>query len=250
MKVSLKKLSTLPPDDLSKEEAQIITEKNINRLVEYHEMLKAEKKHALLIIFQGIDGSGKDGALNNVLGKCSHSGTHVIEFKKPTEEEFAHDFLWRVHAHAPKKGQMTVFIRSHYEDVLIQRVHEWIDEDRVDARFDAINAWETLLVKDNNTHILKFFLNISKEQQEKELNQRLTEPDKFYKHNANDWKEREYWDRYMFCYEEVINRSIIPWHIIGTDKRWFRDYQISQILVEYLSKIGLQYPPLKKDAPG
>lgn len=170
----------------------------------------------------------------------------MVSFKKPTEEEFAHDFLWRVHKHTPAKGMIQIFVRSHYEDVLIQRVHNWIDEERVNKRIQAINAFEELLQFDNNTHIFKFYLHISKEQQEEELKERLNESDKYWKHNANDWKEREYWDDYMRCYEDVINRSTIPWTIVPVDQRWYRDYVISKTLVEALEKLDMKYPPLQE----
>jgi polyphosphate kinase 2 (PPK2 family) len=168
----------------------------------------------------------------------------VIGFKKPTEEEFAHDFLWRIHRHAPRRGMMHIFVRSHYEDVLIQRVHQWIDEERAEKRMQAINAFEELLQVDNNTTILKFFLHISKEQQEIELKQRLNDNTKHWKHNAADWREREHWTEYRRCYESVLNQSAIPWHIVPVDQRWYRDYLIAKTMVETLSALDLAYPPL------
>ncbi len=192
-----------------------------------------------------MDASGKDGAVKNVFRYCTHNNFRTYSFKKPTEEEFAHDFLWRVHKQCPAKGELVVFNRSHYEDVLIQRVHKWIDEERVQKRMKAINAFEELLQFDNNTILFKFFLHISKEQQEIELLQRKNEPDKFWKHNDNDWREREYWDAYMRCYEDVLNQSAVPWQIVPTDKRWYRDYLISKTMVETLEKLDLEFPPLE-----
>lgn len=244
--IKLSDIATDAPKSLSKEAAKSQTDQWINRLGELQAVLYAQKKYSVLVVLQGMDASGKDGAVKNVFNDCNPEGLSIYSFKKPTEEEFAHDFLWRVHAHAPAKGMIGIFIRSHYEDVLIQRVHKWIDEKQVDKRIQAINAFEELLRFDNNTIILKFYLHISKEQQEKELKERLTEPDKFWKNNANDWKERELWDDYRRCYEDVINRSTIPWTIVPVDQRWYRDYIISQTIVEALEKLDLQYPPLKE----
>jgi len=139
---------------------------------------------------------------------------------------------------------MHIFVRSHYEDVLIQRVHQWIDEERAEKRMQAINAFEELLQVDNNTTILKFFLHISKEQQEIELKQRLNDNTKHWKHNAADWREREHWTEYRRCYESVLNQSAIPWHIVPVDQRWYRDYLIAKTMVETLSALDLAYPPL------
>jgi len=170
----------------------------------------------------------------------------TYSFKKPTEEEFAHDFLWRIHKIVPGKGQIAIFNRSHYEDVLIQRVHSWISEEQVEKRMNSINAFEELLQYDNNTLIMKFFLHISYDQQTEELQERIDEPEKHYKHNAGDWEERKHWDKYMSCYEDVLNNSKIPWHIVPVDSRWYRDYVISKTLVEALEGLGMEYPDLEE----
>lgn len=243
--IKLSDISTVAPDHLSKEAARAQTAEWTKRIGELQAILYAQKKHSLLVVLQGMDGSGKDSAVKNVFTDCNPVGLNVIGFKKPTELEFAHDFLWRIHPHAPAKGMINIFVRSHYEDVLIQRVHQWIDETRVDKRIQAINAFEELLTFDNNTTVLKFYLHISKAQQEKELKERMTEPDKMWKHNSGDWKERDYWDKYMQCYEDIINRSAIPWTVTPVDQRWYRDYVIAQTLVEALEKLDLQYPALK-----
>ncbi len=242
--IRLADISTDAPEFLSKETAKAQTTEWVNQIGEWQAILYAQKKHSLLVVLQGMDASGKDSAVRNVFADCNPVGLNVTSFKKPTEEEFAHDFLWRIHKHTPAKGMIHIFIRSHYEDVLIQRVHQWIDEDRVHKRIQAINAFEELLQFDNNTLVLKFFLHISKDQQEKELKERLHESDKYWKHNANDWKERDYWDQYMHCYEDVINRSTIPWTIVPVDQRWYRDYIISKTIAAALEKLKLQYPPL------
>jgi polyphosphate kinase 2 (PPK2 family) len=156
-----------------------------------------------------------------------------------------HDFLWRVHQHVPAAGMIQVFNRSHYEDVLIQRVHEWIDEDTVAKRFDHINNFEKLL-QDSGTSIVKFYLHISKVQQLKELNERLHDPEKHYKHNPNDFREREHWDDYMIAYEDVFYHCglDIPWHIIPADENWYKEICMARVLCDALRKMDLSYPPL------
>jgi PPK2 family polyphosphate:nucleotide phosphotransferase len=239
-------LPSKPPEDVDKGDIKDQTADLVERLGELQKRLRAQEKHSVLVIFQGMDASGKDGAVRKVFKHCHPEGMKVHSFKKPTDEEFAHDFLWRIHKHAPAKGRIQIFNRSHYEDVLIQRVHGWISEKIVDLRFDAINAFEQLLSFDNNTVILKFFLNISYEQQAIELQERIDEHDKHWKHNAGDWKEREHWDEYMRCYENVLNRSTIPWTNVPVDERWYRDYVVAKTIVEALEQLDLAFPPLKK----
>ena len=205
-------------------------------------MLK--KKHSLLVVFQGMDSSGKDGATKKVFRKCSQAHINTYAFKKPSDLEFAHDFLWRVHKEAPAKGDVKIFIRSHYEDILIQRVHKWIDEDRVTARINAINAFERNLHIDNNTTIIKFFLHLSKERQLEKLTERIEVAEKNWKHNDGDWKERQHWDDYMRCYEDALNRSEIPWIIAPVDQRWYRNLFIAEKINEVLNTLDLQLPIL------
>lgn len=245
-KIKIAELPTKAPDGLKKSEAREIVKQRRERIAELHHLLIAEGKHSVLVVLQGMDGSGKDGGTRNVFGECAPYGLRTYSFKKPTDEEFAHDFLWRVHKQAPKKGELVIFNRSHYEDVLIQRVHGWISEEKVAKRMAAINAFETLLQFDNNTLILKFFLNISHEQQQLELQERLDDPEKYWKHNAGDWKEREHWEDYMRCYEDVLNNSTVPWHVVPVDQRWYRDYVMTGIVVEALEKLNMQYPPLQE----
>jgi len=210
-------------------------------------LLNAEGKSSLLVVLQGMDASGKDGITKKVFGACMPSGISVTSFRKPTDEEFAHDFLWRIHKEAPRKGMIKIFNRSHYEDVLIQRVHKWIDEERVDKRIAAINAFEDLLAFDNNTIVLKFYLHLSKEQQEIELQQRIDEKEKNWKHNDGDWKEREHWDEYMRCYEDLINRCTTPWHIIPMDERWYGQYLVVKKTVEVLKGLNMKFPALERE---
>ncbi len=243
--IQLSSVSTQPPKGIDKEALQDATKDYAKKIGELHSLLKAQKKHALLVIFQGMDASGKDGAVKKVFKYCTHDAISVYSFKKPTEEEFAHDFLWRVHKQCPGKGQFKIFNRSHYEDVLIQRVHKWIDEERVQNRMNAINAFEDLIQFDNNTVLLKFFLHISKKQQEIELQQRIDEREKNWKHNPGDWKEREHWEEYMRCYEDVLNQSKTPWHIVPVDERWYRDYLVSKTIMETLERLNMEYPEIE-----
>lgn len=245
--IKLNEIPTDPPEHLDRDEIEKITKKLVDRLGELQEVLYAERKHAILVVLQGMDGSGKDGAVSNVFEECHPNGLAVYSFKKPSEEEFAHDFLWRVHKQVPAKGMIRIFNRSHYEDILIQRVHGWIDDKMVDRRIKAINAFENLLIFDNNTLIFKFYLHISYDQQKLELEERLNEYDKHWKHNESDWKEREHWDEYMRCYEDAINRSEVPWTIVPVDKRWYRNYVIAKTMVDAMEKLDMKYPPLERD---
>jgi PPK2 family polyphosphate:nucleotide phosphotransferase len=240
--INLKKISTEPPKGVEKENLKKLTESYCERIGALNEIFRAQAKHSLLIILQGMDGSGKDGAVKNVFQYCTPFNLSVYAFKKPTPVEYSHDFLWRVHQQVPAKGEIRIFNRSQYEDVLIQRVHSWIDEDRVRRRMAAINAFEELLVFDNNTTVLKFCLHISKEEQGKQLQERIDEPEKRWKHNDGDWKEREHWDEYMRCYSDAINGSTIPWTVVPVDNRWYRDYVISKKVCEAMEAMDLAYP--------
>lgn len=245
--IRLSEVSTLPPKGIEKDDLKGETQKLVKRLGELQHLMYAEAKHAVLVVFQGMDASGKDGAVRRVFSECTIAGLDLASFKKPTETEFAHDFLWRVHKWVPEKGCLTIFNRSHYEDILIQRVHGWIDMERVEKRMAAINAFEDLLRFDNNTLIFKFFMHISKEEQEVQLRERLEDPAKFWKHKDADWEERKLWPQYMEAYEYVLNHSTTPWHICPVDKRWYRDYVIAKTLVDGLEKLDMKLPqPLRK----
>ena len=242
--IKLSSISTSAPGDVKEKHIKEETEALVERLGDLQQRLYAERKHAMLVVFQGMDGSGKDGATHKVFDRCHLTGLNLTSFKKPTEEEFAHDFLWRVHKTVPQKGMIGIFNRSHYEDILIQRVHGWIDEKRVEQRMKAINAFEELLAFDNDTHIFKFYMHISYAEQEKQLRQRMEDPEKYWKNNPGDWEERKLWDKYMDAYEYAINNSSIPWFICPVDDRWYRDYFIAKILVEALEQMHLVMPPL------
>jgi PPK2 family polyphosphate:nucleotide phosphotransferase len=234
---------------LTKKEVKEATLALVERLGELQHLIYASGKHSVLIVLQGMDASGKDGAVRNVFAECTISGMQLVSFKKPTEEEFAHDFLWRVHKVAPQKGMFTIYNRSHYEDILIQRVHNWIDDTRRDRRMKSINAFEELLKYDNNTHIFKFYMHISKEEQEIQLQQRIDDPTKRWKHNDGDWQERKHWDEYVDAYEYAINQSVIPWYICPVDDRWYRDYFIVKTLVDYFEQLDLAYPAVEVAQP-
>ena len=244
-KILLKDFPTRAPKELNKEEVKLENDRLAREIGDLQHLLYAEKKHSVLVIFQGMDSSGKDGATRKVFKYCSPSGISAFSFKKPTEEEFAHDFLWRVHKQVPQKGQIQVFNRSHYEDILIQRVHKWISEAHVAKRMESINAFEKLLEFDNDTLILKFYMHISKEKQEQKLQERIDNPRKNWKHNQGDWEERKHWDRYMQCYEDVINWSSVPWHIIPVDQRWYRDHCIAIVVLKELKKLKMKLPVLE-----
>lgn len=246
MKIKLSDIPTVPPKRLSKKDLKEETERLVKRLGELQKTMYAERKHSMLVILQGMDASGKDGAVRKVFRDCTIAGLNLVSFKKPTEEEFAHDFLWRVHRSTPAKGMTTIFNRSHYEDILIQRVHQWIDMDRVKKRMAAINAFEDLLQFDNDTHIFKFYMHISFEEQEIQLQQRLDDPTKYWKHNPGDWEERKLWDQYMKAYEYAIQESTTPWYICPVDKRWYRDYFIVKTLVDALEKLDMHLPEPEK----
>ncbi len=244
--IKLSEISAGPPEDLSKKQLKKQTEALFRHIGDLTMTMSGEQKNSLLVVFQGMDSSGKDGATRNIFKYCSPGIVHAFSFKKPTDEEFAHDFLWRVHKRTPSKGMVSVFNRSHYEDILIQRVHGWISEEKVKMRMNAINAFETLLQEDNNTTILKFYMHISKDKQQEELQERIDDPNKHWKHNENDWKEREHWDKYMNCYEYAINESVIPWHIVPVNSRWYRDYYVAKTIVDTLESFKMELPGLDR----
>lgn len=244
---TLDKISTRAPKDLDKQQTKDETLGLLKELNELQNVLYAEGKHSVLVILQGMDASGKDGAIKKVLGQLNPQGVMVTSFKVPTEEELKHDFLWRIHQHTPGKGMIAVFNRSHYEDVLVTRVHKWCDDKTAEKRFDAINDFEELLSVHNSTIIFKFYLHISREEQQQRFNERLEDPAKAYKYNANDSKEAELWDKYMDMYEDVFeNCNAIPWTIVPADQNWYKEYIIAKTLVKGLRALDMKYPQLNK----
>jgi PPK2 family polyphosphate:nucleotide phosphotransferase len=246
-KIRLKDIDTRAPKDLDKEKIKKNTEEILEKLDELQNLLYAESKYSLLVIIQGMDASGKDGVIRNVFTRVNPQGVEVKSFKVPTTEEAAHDFLWRVHQHAPKKGIIQIFNRSHYEDVIITRVHKWIDDRTAKKRMEAINNFEKLLNDHNNTTILKFYLHISPEEQLKRLNERIRDPKKQWKYNENDFNEARLWDIYMAMYEDCFeNCNYIPWTIVPADQNWYKEYTIALKIFETLKSFNMKYPGIKK----
>jgi len=244
----LPSLDTRAPEELDKKQTKEETEKLLESLTELQNLFYAEGKHSLLILFQGMDASGKDGVIRNVLGKINPQGIGVTSFKTPTEEEAAHDFLWRIHRHVPQKGMMQVFNRSHYEDVLITRVHGWCSDELAIERFEAINNFEQLLAVHNNTIVLKCYLHISPKEQQERLQERIDDKTKQWKHNEKDFEEAKLWDKYMKMYEDVfLNCNQIPWHIIPSDQNWYKEYLVAKLLVTTLQNLNMKYPTLEAD---
>ena len=245
--INLAEISTRAPKDLDKKETKTKTEELLAELDDLQNLLYAESKHAVLVILQGLDASGKDGAIRNVFSRMNPQGVQVTSFKVPTEEELKHDFLWRIHRHAPARGMIQVFNRSQYEDVLVTRVHGTIDDVTATQRFDAINNFEELLTLNNSTQVLKFYLHISQEEQQERLRERLSNPQKYWKYNAGDFSESKLWDQYRQAYEDIFeNCNVIPWTIVPADQNWYKEYIITQKLVETLQQLGMKYPGLKQ----
>ncbi|MBS1715630.1 MAG: polyphosphate kinase 2 family protein [Armatimonadetes bacterium] len=232
-------LSEIPqgaPDGTDKDEALERTAELGKELSELQETLFYAGKHALLIVLQGMDTSGKDGTIRHLLNFSNVQSTRVAAFKVPTPNELAHDFLWRVHDHTPGKGCITVFNRSHYEDVLVVRVHDLVPKDVWKRRYDHINAFERL-VSDSGTLILKFFLHISKEEQEERLLEREQDVEKAWKLSVGDWKERELWKDYQEAYEDAIGKCAAPeapWFIVPANQKWYRNLAVTEAVVEAL----------------
>jgi PPK2 family polyphosphate:nucleotide phosphotransferase len=243
----LKEIAPKPSKDFDKKEIKEKTADLIKRLDELQNLLYAESKHSVLVIIQGMDASGKDGVIANVFGRLNPQGVRVQSFKTPTDEEKSHDFLWRIHANTPATGMIQIFNRSHYEDVLITRVHGWCDDQTAVKRFDAINHFEELLTRHNNTLIFKFYLHVSQEEQQERLHERIEEPTKQWKYNEKDFGEAKHWDKYMLMYEDVFeNCSVIPWTIVPADKNWYKEYLVAKTVVEALEALEMKYPAIKK----
>jgi PPK2 family polyphosphate:nucleotide phosphotransferase len=220
-------------------------QENVAAMAQLQFLMFSENKHSLLVVLQGLDTAGKDGVIRHVFGGINPQGCRITGFKQPTAQELSHDFLWRVHPHVPSKGGIAVFNRSHYEDVLVTRVHKLASEKHWSKRFDQINEFERLLVEENNTTIVKFFLHISKEEQLERFKQRLDDPVRNWKISESDYKERDYWDAYMKAYEDLLQKTSTkhsPWFIIPSDHKWFRDLAISQILKETFEGLDMKQP--------
>lgn len=246
MAIHLDKISTRAPKGSVKEKIKTKTEKILSELDDLQNLLYAESKHAVLLIFQGMDASGKDGVTRNVLGKLNPQGVMVKSFKAPSEEELAHDFLWRIHNHCPARGMIQVFNRSHYEDVLVTRVHKMIGDTEAKKRMASINAFEELLAN-SDTHILKFYLHISPEEQQIRLQERVHNPQKQWKHNESDFEDAKHWKTYVKMYEDCFRHcNRIPWQIIPADQNWYKEYLVAKALHELLTSLKMKYPDLEE----
>jgi PPK2 family polyphosphate:nucleotide phosphotransferase len=240
----LTEISTVSPDNIDKEQAKKKTKKYIEKISDLQKVLYAQGRYSLLVVLQGLDASGKDGLISTVLHGVNPLGCEVVPFKAPTKAELAHDFLWRIHSKTPEKGKICIFNRSHYEDVLVPVVENWIDQSVAEKRYKHINNFESLL-KDNNTIILKFYLHISKERQHERLTERKTNPLKFWKHNDDDWDTAKKFDHYQDAYDQVFLHCNQPsWTIIPSDQNWYKEYLVAKKIKETLESLPLEYPGL------
>lgn len=256
-KVKLSKYSTDVSDPgLNKKEAKKLLEKKIEKLAELQDRLYAHDKYSLLIIFQAMDAAGKDSAIKHVMSGVNPQGTQVFSFKQPSTEELDHDFLWRISKSLPERGRIGIFNRSHYEEVLVVRVHDLVKYQKIPQklisdsiwkqRFTSIKNFENHLNK-NGTVIIKFFLNVSKNEQRKRFIDRLDKPSKNWKFSDSDLKERSYWAQYQKCYEDAITATSTknaPWYIVPADTKWYTRLIISEILINHLEKLDMKYPEL------
>src|ERR1700722_8167945 len=244
-KVKLRKYD--PDDTLGWEKSHKTNdgiERSLRRVDKAQYLLYANRKAAVLVVLQALDAGGKDGTIRHVMSGVNPQGCSVVSFKTPSAEEAAHDFLWRIHKAVPEHGYIGVFNRSHYEDVLIVRVHNMVPKEVWSKRYEEINRFEAML-EENNVRILKFFLHISKDEQKKRFMARIDDPDKRWKISQADFDERKFWDEYTSAYEDVLERCSTkraPWYVIPADKKWFRDLAVSHIIVEALEEMDLKFP--------
>lgn len=241
--VKLAKVDTRAPDTVTKESAAPLFSDLARELGELQELLYAAGAHSVLVVFQGMDTSGKDGAIRHVLKEVNPAGCRVASFKTPTLQELAHDFLWRIHLQAPEQGQIVVFNRSHYEDVLIARVLDLVPKKVWKSRYGRINQFERLLVE-ANTVVLKFYLHISQDEQRERLLAREADPGKAWKLAVGDWDQRQYWDAYQGAYQDALNRcstTDAPWYIVPADQKWYRNLAIAEAIVGRLRPLAAQW---------
>lgn len=248
-KTLLSSISTRAPKEFEKQDIKAKTIAILQKLNELQNLLYAESKHAILVVIQGMDASGKDGVIRNVFGSLNPQGVMVKSFKVPTTEELSHDFLWRVHSAVPAKGMIQIFNRSHYEDILVTRVHNLIDDNIAKKRMKAINDFEQLLTEHNSTQVLKFYLHVSPEEQQLRLKERIDDPAKQWKYNAKDFEEAKKWDDYMKVYDDAFTHcNDVPWTIVPADQNWYKEYLIASTLLKTLQDLDMKYPGLKKDS--
>lgn len=241
----LDKKSALGNPDWDKDKIEKKTDDLIDEAYDLIKRLYAENKQSVLLVLQGMDASGKDGLTRTLFKKVSPAWVNVQSFKKPSDEEMAHNYLWRIHKHTPKKGMITVFNRSHYEDILVPSVYGYIDKKTIENRYEQINQFEKYL-EENGIKVLKFYLNVSKEKQLIKLNERIDTPEKHWKHSDGDWETREHWEEFMKVYEQIFQRcNDVPWHFIPCDRNWEKLYVASQILIKTLKEMNPQFPNLE-----
>ena len=247
-------LSKWDPEDSSefdgnKEEGRAALAYLNGKLAELQEILYAEHKHKVLIVLQALDTGGKDGAIRHVFKGINPQGVRVASFKVPSAIEMDHDYLWRIHQQTPGKGEMVIFNRSHYEDVLVVRVHKLVPEKVWKRRYQQINNFEKLLAEEGTT-ILKFYLHISAEEQKERLRARLEDPTKHWKFHPNDLKERQLWKEYLRAYEDALEKTstrYAPWYIVPANKKWYRDLVIASVILETLKDLKMEYPQPEYD---
>lgn len=246
-KLKLKNIPTQSIDQSKKESIKLQNVELITEIVELQRKMYAQSKHSLLIVIQGMDASGKDGAVRRTLSGVNPNGIIVKSFKKPTAEEFAHDFLWRVHPHVPAKGMIQVFNRSHYEDILVPSVYDLMPKAEINRRYDAINHFESQ-VGSNGTTILKFFLHTSKDEQYKRLMERVEIKEKHWKHNDGDWETRKHWDKFIDVYESIFDKCNSPeWTIVPSDKNWEKVNVIAKTILKALKGMDIEWPALESE---
>ena len=250
--VDLAKIDPAATYGRTKDAAAGELETGLARLTDLQDRLWAEGKHRILVILQGIDAAGKDGTLRHVMGAFNPQGCPVTAFKVPSADELAHDYLWRVHRRVPGKGEIGVFNRSHYKDVLVVRVHSLVPKTVWSRRYDQINAFEQLLAEEGTT-IVKFFLYIDKDEQRERFQARLDDPTKRWKFRLGDLEERKHWDDYIAAYEDALSRcstAEAPWYVIPSNKKWFRNLAVTDILADTLDALGPRYPEPEEDLTG
>lgn len=243
-KIHLDTIDTRAPKDMDKAKTKSLNDVMYKELEELQNLLYAGNQHALLVILQGMDASGKDGLIKDIFSCMNPQGVSVTSFKEPCKEEQAHDFLWRIHKETPAKGMIKIFNRSHYEEILITRVHKMIDDKTAQDRMQSINDFEKHLTN-NGTIILKFYLHVSAEEQQERLKERMENPAKMWKYNANDEKEAHAREEYISCYEDIFSYCNTPeWHIIPADQNWYKAHLVATKVKETLEGLKMKYPRL------
>jgi PPK2 family polyphosphate:nucleotide phosphotransferase len=250
-------LSNWDPNDksmfeISKSKGKDLLLQLNEELEDLQELLYAEGKHKILIVLQAMDTGGKDGTIRHVFEGVNPQGVKVASFKAPTRKELAHDYLWRIHKHTPGKGEIVIFNRSHYEDILVVRVHNLVPEEIWSRRYDHILAFENMLA-DEGTTILKFYLHIDQDEQKERLQARLDEPHKNWKFSKGDLEERKLWDQYTAAFEAALERTSTdkaPWYVIPANRKWYRNLVISTIIIEKLKSLNMAYPPAEEGLEG